>query len=566
MDVRKVALDGGLSETARFLGLRAPFDALSPEELGEVVTQTEIEFYLAGAPILTEDGGPVTFLRVIHSGGVDIIHDGRLLDLLGRGDTFGHAAMMSGLPPGFEARAAEDTLCYRVPVAVARPLLERARSRELAVGAHSPGHQPVANLIRLPTVQCDGADTVAGVAGKMTDAGAGAAVVNLPGGALGIITDRDLRTRVVAAGLQSDAPVTQVMTTPVFSVTPDRLGGEVLFELLERGIRYAPVLTEEGRLIGVVEVADLFAVHPRSWVGTRRAIARAGDVAALAAIARRLPEVVAGLHGANLRALDVARVLSALLDAVTIRALELAPGGDALPADGVVWIALGSQARRELTLTSEPRGALIASEPLPDAWLAAVRCALAACGLPASPAVRSAEAWSHATNADAVAALVDRRALWGTPREQLPTPGPGILETLARAALEHRPPTGFDAGAVLYPGGARSDLLDIRAAAVAPIVALALWAGAAAGSFEGSTVERLAAAARHGVLTDGEMSTLTDAFELALELRLAHQAQRLADGLEPDDRIESAGLSPLTRDHLRDVFRAVAAVQRRVLG
>ncbi len=566
MDVRKVALDGGLSETARFLALRAPFDALSPEELGEVVTQTEIEFYPTRAAILTEDGGPVTFLRVIHSGAVDITHDDRLLDLLGPGDTFGHAAMMSGLPPGFEARAAEDTLCYRIPVAVARPLLEHARSRELAVGALEPGHQPVASLMRLPTVQCSAQETIGELARRMTDRGAGAAIVELPDGNLGIVTDRDLRTRVVAVGLPSHAPVTQVMTTPVFSVTPDRLGGEVLFELLERGIRYAPVLTEEGRLIGIVEAADLFAVHPRSWVGTRRAIARAGDVDALAAIARRLPEVVAGLHGANLRALDVVRVLSALLDAITIRALELAPGADALPADGVVWIALGSEARRELTLTSKPRGALVASEPPPVAWLGAVRSTLAACGLPAFPPVRTPEQWSRANDADAVAALVDRRALWGTPREQLPTAGAEILETLARAALEHQPPTGFDAGAVLYPTGARSDRLDIRSAAVSPIVALALWAGAAAGTFEGSTVDRLVAAGRHGVLSESEASTLTDAFGLALELRLAHQAERLAGGLEPDDRIESATLSPLTRDHLRDVFRAVAAVQRRVLA
>ena len=84
--------------------------------------------------ILSEDGGPVTFLRVIHSGAVDIAHEGRLLDLLGPGDTFGHAAMLSGLPPGFEARAAEDTLCYRIPDVVARPLLDRARRRELSVG------------------------------------------------------------------------------------------------------------------------------------------------------------------------------------------------------------------------------------------------------------------------------------------------------------------------------------------------------------------------------------------------------------------------------------------------
>ena len=105
---------------------------------------THVEFHLAGAMILTEDGGPVTFLRVIHSGAVDLVHDGRLLDLLGPGDTFGHAAMLSGLPPGFEARAAEDTLCYRIPVAVARPLLERARSHELAVGTPRTGYQPVA--------------------------------------------------------------------------------------------------------------------------------------------------------------------------------------------------------------------------------------------------------------------------------------------------------------------------------------------------------------------------------------------------------------------------------------
>src|SRR5205823_2545602 len=130
-----------------------PFDALGPEELGELAAQTEIEFFLAAAPILTEDGGPVTFLRVIHSGAVDIIHDGRLLDLLGAGDTFGHAAMLSGLPPGFEARAAEDTLCYRIPVSVARPLLARARDRELEVGI-SEAHQPVANLIRTATVTC----------------------------------------------------------------------------------------------------------------------------------------------------------------------------------------------------------------------------------------------------------------------------------------------------------------------------------------------------------------------------------------------------------------------------
>src|SRR5436190_16868946 len=193
------SVDAGLSEIARFLAHRAPFDALAPDELVQVASQATIEFHVRGAVILSEDGGPVTFLRVIHSGGVDIAHEGRLLDLLGPGDTFGHAAMLSGLPPGFEARASEDTLCYRIPVAVARPLLDHARRRAIEVGV-SEAHQPVTKLIRTPTVTCKPSESIGTVAERMTRAGASAAVVVLGEAEIGIVTDRDLRSRVLAAG------------------------------------------------------------------------------------------------------------------------------------------------------------------------------------------------------------------------------------------------------------------------------------------------------------------------------------------------------------------------------
>ena len=51
--------------------------------------------------------------------------DGRVLDLLGEGELFGHASMLSGLPTGFEARAGEDTVCYRIPAEVAQEPLSR---------------------------------------------------------------------------------------------------------------------------------------------------------------------------------------------------------------------------------------------------------------------------------------------------------------------------------------------------------------------------------------------------------------------------------------------------------
>jgi CBS domain-containing protein len=549
--------------------VRAPFDALAPEELGEVAAQTEIEFYVSGTAILTEDGGPVTFLRVIHSGAVDIIHDGRLLDLLGTGDTFGHAAMLSGLPPGFEARAAEDTLCYRIPVSVARPLLDRVNRREIELAAGPPNHRPVTRMIRRPTVRCEPMENIREVARRMTELGASSAIVDLRGGGFGIVTDRDIRTKIVAAGLPLSAPVSSVMTTPVFSVTPDRLGGDVLFELLERGIRHAPILSETGQLIGVIEDADLFPAQSQSWFGARRAISRASSPEDLAAVAKRLPEVVAELHAARLRAPEVVRVVTALVDALTTRALELvAPA----PGEGVVWVAVGAQARRELTPASIARGAVVCHDPPPAEWTRSVGEILRACGFPGDVVARSTEEWTRAVGDDELelSVLVERRALWGTPIDPLPAPeGPArdaVLAALARRALAAVPPTGFDADFVLEAGGGRSDRLDIRRDAVAPIVELARWGSAAAGVVEGSTPERLLAAASSGVLSDGEARTLADAFDLALELRIGHHMSRIGAGQPPDDEIELAEISPLMRDTLRDVFRAVTSVQRRLRG
>jgi CBS domain-containing protein len=551
-------LDAGLSEIVRFLAQRAPFDALAVEELAEVAAQAAIEFHLRGAVILSEDGGPVTFLRVIHSGGVDIAHDGRLLDLLGPGDTFGHAAMLSGLPPGFEARAAEDTLCYRIPVAVARPLLDRARRRELSSGAAAEGHQPVAKLIRSATVTAKPSESIGTLAERMTNAGAAAAVVMLDDGQVGIVTDRDLRSRVLAVGRNGGVRVDTAMTAPAYVVAPDRLGADVLYEMLERGIRHAPVISERGHLVGVLEDADLFAAQPHSWFGARRAIARARNLDALAEAADRLPALMLELHASSVGALELARVLSALADALAMRALELAGADPAL-----VYVAVGSQARRELTPGSTWRGALVGPD-VGDGQMEMITEALARCGVRGTIALRSAEGWlaGSADSELAMSVLADRRALWGTPVEPLPAAADArerVVAALAEQAFAHVGPTGFDADSVLSPAG-RQPLLNIRAAAIVPISAIGTWAAAAADVVGGSTPERLAAAAAEGVLSDDQAATLSEAFELALELRIVHHLERLAAGEEVDDLLDPTAMTPLTRDRLRDVFRAVSAV------
>src|SRR5262249_37603125 len=114
-----------MEDIASFLGSHPPFDGVGADERARVAAVTEIETFPRGKTIFSEGTGPVEYLRVVRAGSVEILHEGQVLDLLGPGELFGHASMLSGLPTGFEARAAEETLCYRIPADVIGALLAR---------------------------------------------------------------------------------------------------------------------------------------------------------------------------------------------------------------------------------------------------------------------------------------------------------------------------------------------------------------------------------------------------------------------------------------------------------
>src|SRR5208282_1304060 len=95
------------------------------------------------------------------------------------------------------------------------------------------------------------------------------------GDRLGIMTDRDFRSRVVAAGVSPDAPVSAVMTEPAYTVGADRLAGEVLLDMLERNVHHVPVLSAAGQVLGVVDDGDLVAAEGRKPLLLRRAVALA---------------------------------------------------------------------------------------------------------------------------------------------------------------------------------------------------------------------------------------------------------------------------------------------------
>ena len=158
-----------LDDIARFLRVHPPFDALDEDTVRRIAAAADSESYPPGATIFSQGDDPVEHLRIVRVGAVEIVHHGRVLDLLGPGELFGQASMLSGLPPGFEARAAEPTECYRISASVthelvsapaglrfvARSLLDTgADLAGLSVPSRDPAHQPISRLIRMGPVVC----------------------------------------------------------------------------------------------------------------------------------------------------------------------------------------------------------------------------------------------------------------------------------------------------------------------------------------------------------------------------------------------------------------------------
>ncbi|MET4613167.1 CBS domain-containing protein [Rhodococcus sp. PvR044] len=458
-----------------------------------------------------------------------------------------------------------------------------------------PAMRRAGELLRGPALICSPESTVREAAELMTREGKRYVIVPLTGGSHGIFTDGDLRRRVVAAGLGTDTPVSAVMTAPARTVPADRLGADVLMDMLERGVRHMPVMSETGALLGVLEDGDLLATATRSGFLLRAAVARAATPDALIAATAQVPELVLGLWRARVAPLDVSAILSVIVDAAAARALHLETRTARSGRTPFTWLSLGSVARREAMPGSDVDSALVWADDdqRPDtdtelmATAARVHRLLDRCGFPSDEKgataarprfARSAGAWMQAADqwiADPyedkgilmISLLTDSRVTRGDDGLDMSAQvsartraTPSAMKLLLREAVEEK----VRIHSLRQVLTRRTDFVNLKSQGVMPIVNIARWAGLAAGLGAGSTPARLQAAADTGLLPDDDARILAESFDVLQQIRLRHQCEQLEQGLPVTDELTIASLTPLYRSLLANAVREIAGVQRKL--
>ncbi|GAB7067972.1 CBS domain-containing protein [Mycobacterium hodleri] len=603
-------LDPG--ELSQFLGEHTPFQSASADELADLAAGSTVATFATGAVIADYSAQVPGDVWMVCTGRVTLqAADGAAVDVVEPGGIFGYTPLLTGGGMEFVARAAEPSTLIRLPgeqvrTQFATPAgLAFLASSAWSVDAGSrpalvpvADSRPVGELVHGDVLLVTPDVSVRDAVIRMTERHVSYALIALPDGEYGIFTDRDLRTRVVAAGLSVEVPITRVMSAPARRVTADLTAETVLMSMLESGLRHMPVTSARGQVVGVLEDADLLAASARQSFTLRRSIGLAADAAELQAAAQRVTHTASALFRSGTKASATSGILSIVIDSVVRRALELAlaeaPADAGTPTSGFAWLTLGSIARREAMPSSDVDSALSWRDdlsPAGDQLRAIARRThdiLDGCGLPsdsngavaASPNfARSQGDWARAARGwldDPLVGkglilsslLLDGRVVWGEPAlhtvpaayRRMRAEHPNALRLQLLDALSGRVRTRSLRDVLSRRGGT----FDLKSHAVTPIVNLARWGGLVGDVASASTPARLTAAAACGALGDRDAATLGEVFGMLQRLRMTHQVEQLVAGHSPGDVVTMSELSPLNRSLLNDGLREIAAVRRRV--
>ena len=596
-----------------FIADQPAFAKLPEDDLDAVAAQV-VPIHLNKGETPAWAGDPAGGIALVRSGSLEVrTVTGEPVVRLGEGDLV-PASGISGGDAVLRVAVLEDAVLYRIPaeqilrLRAAHPhfarLLDPQPGERLraAHGRMDPAsRREVRDMIRRPPEVATPGTSIADAARHMHRASVSCLAVVEDGRLLGIVTDRDLRNRVLAAGRDPAGPVSSVMTPDPFQIDDTALVFQAEILMGRHGINHLPVMCG-AELVGLVTSTDILRTHVRSVAFMAGDIARRDDAAGVAAAVKPLPDMVHDLVEGGSSAYAIGHAVSAVTDATTERLLGLAERRLGSPPVPYLWMALGSQARNEQTACSDQDNALVLSDDYDEEAhgdyfkaLAEFVCdGLAEAGYPLCPGGimarnprwrmpleawrRAFERWVREPLPEALlnaSVFFDMRPVAGPPslfrdlqRHVLELTGSNglFLGHMVRNALTHQPPLGLFRNFVLISGGEHHRSLDLKHSVLAPIVDLARVYALDAGSPVVNTHDRLVVAGETGKVSRDGARDLVDALEFLGLVRIRHQARLMKAGKTPDNYLSPQELSPFERGHLKDAFAVVKLMQSAALA
>ncbi|PKN91379.1 MAG: hypothetical protein CVU44_19900 [Chloroflexi bacterium HGW-Chloroflexi-6] len=539
-----------------------------------------------------------SFLQTLHeSGEVNhiILHietsdaAARFLSLSARlvADERGQAAYIDGI--------LEDVTSARKQEAGREALIEKLQASLLFL------HEPISKLGRDALI-CDMNTTVAELARLITERNVTAALVASDDSVIGIVTDHDLRARVLAENTFLNAPIHTIMSAPLTKIPEDALIYEALMRMEERGVRHLAVEDRDGQIVSVIDNKSLIQFQRYGSIVLTREISRSASPEEVAQHAERTPPLVRTLLDSSARPRHVTNMLAAICDSASERLVQLAIDELGPPPAPFAFIAMGSQGRQEQTLVTDQDNGIIYAPPetsnpeqVGEYFLRLGKRVCGGLNRAGYPLCRggvmagnlrwcrslpdwisSFEEWvdkSEPQEIMEVSIFFDFRTVYGEAdltHELRRTIHAGLLDQaaffhhFAQNALTFKPPFRL-LGNIYLGGGATEHAGEINLKdAMMPMVSFARLYALRHQINQTHTLERIEALTERGVILPSSRDEIVASYDFLMQLRLQNQIAAIQAGRAPTNIIHPGKLGYIQQELLKQAFAQIAAVQKKV--
>jgi len=620
----------GTTQAKHFLAQIVPFSFLPETLLERAAAEINLVHYPRGTILCIQGHTELDHLYIFQKGAAERYYekDGQtiLKGKLGEGDIFGGISIL--LNRGLAVRSLrtiEDTYVYLLPKDVflelseahepfseyftdtfGKRMLNRSYASIIAQSIQPRDDtapffsQPVTTVLQPHIVYCDPQTTIQEAARVMKRHGCSSIFVREAGGRyVGVLTDNDMRSKVIAAGYDIQRPVADVMSSPLITISSHALIFESLMVMLQKDIKHLAVTDENKRVIGILTNQDLLDAQGQSPLFLARQIKNANAVEELANVQSRLPHLAKGLITSGAKAQNVTRLITTISDVVLEKLIQFALDEMGPPPARFVFMILGSEGRREQTFKTDQDNAIVFEDV--DAreeaavkeyflkfgekvcnWLDQAGYAFCEGGImaknprwcqPLGAWKKDFYSWIHAAEPKDLlqsSIFFDFRGAWGDMalinelrRYLFSQLGgwAGFFRHLTENALHFKPPIGFFRNFVVESRGEHRNAFDIKSALV-PIVDFARIYALKNGIAETNTLERLRQLNLKKVLKWEEFNELEQSYCFMMQLRFVRQITAVVDeNKKPDNYINPKKLSRIDQTMLKEIFKRIEKYQ-----
>lgn len=453
----------------------------------------------------------------------------------------------------------------------------------------------VGDVVRRKPVTIPGQESIRKAADLMNRSRVGSLLVNDPDGrSVGIITDRDLR-KVVAQGLDFNGPVSSIMASPIKTIPAHTVCFDAMLEMMRTRVHHL-VIERNGNIEGVLSGHDLMVLQGLSPLYLMRKITGVERIEELYNIALRSPRVVHSLILDGAKPGNITRMITLINDFILDRLMTLLVREAGPPPVPFCWLLMGSEGRKEQTYKTDQDNGLVYADPATKKQAGEAESYFAElsekatqhllkCGFPlckgeimaSNPKWRQPlstwkgyfDRWISSPEPKEVmnaTIFFDFRPGWGELelghelRGHLMAQIPDqdiFLRFLAQDCLTTPQAINFFRKIVVEKSGPHKNKLDLKHKGLVPFVDFARLMALRSGISATNTLERYQLLFEGGFLREDLYEKASQAYEIQMSLRIAHQDRLWETGEEPDNFIDPRELSELERNNLKEALSVV---------